>query len=617
MIIPMSKARLIVLKEDLPKILMALQRTGEFMAVAPDETETLTTDSQTASKAQDAAAMLKFLRRHTGKRTFFEDQPQISYETFTQRNERGEKIQDKLEAATARISELHNRISNLESQVDTLQPWKDLNVDLLAVKDTSHVRVLAGYLPIGLEEEASAMARACQVDLQFFGAASEGKAALAIQYVGDQNDFEKQFRELGFVDVNFPRKKGSPQDLISENKTAIAQCQEQIEEIQNQIMSFAEDEKDLALLSEQYEAQLQREEVVYVQSEATTCLYGWVCEDRVDKVKQAIGKVTTVFDLSLVEPEEGEMPPTVTRNPRFWAQFETITDMFSKPQPGELDPALVAGPWYWVIFGMMMGDVGYGACMAVLFFAAKKLMKPKGDFAKLINVLFYSSATTILFGVLFGSYFGETWHPLLFAPLNQPMKMLIFTMIVGVLHMFSGMGIKIAEQVKAGHWLDAIFDQVSWIVLIIGLGLLFVPALATIGKIMAILGAMVILLTAGRDRSNIFGKIAGGLLGLYDISSYLSDILSYSRILALSLATGVIGMVMNLLAHMVAVNPIGWIAAIFIYLIGHVFNLAMSLLSAYVHDSRLQYIEFFNRFYQGGGIPFKPLSIQSKYVNVK
>jgi V/A-type H+-transporting ATPase subunit I len=197
------------------------------------------------------------------------------------------------------------------------------------------------------------------------------------------------------------------------------------------------------------------------------------------------------------------------------------------------------------------------------------------------------------------------------------MKMLIFTMIVGVLHMFSGMGIKIAEQVKAGHWLDAVFDQVSWMVLIIGLGLLFMPALATIGKIMAILGAMVILLTAGRDRPNIFGKITGGLLGLYDISSYLSDILSYSRILALSLATGVIGMVMNLLAHMVAVNPIGWIAAIFIYLIGHVFNLAMSLLSAYVHDSRLQYIEFFNRFYQGGGIPFKPLSIQSKYVNVK
>lgn len=617
MIIPMSKARLIVLKEDLPKILMALQRTGEFMAVAPDETETLTPDSQTASKAQDAAAMLKFLRRHTGKKTFFEDQPQISYEIFTQRNERGEKIQDKLEAATTKIAELRNHISNLESQVDTLQPWKDLNVNLLAVKDTSHVRVLAGYLPMGLEEEASAVAQVCQVDLQFFGAASEGKAVLAIQYAGDQNDFEKQFRELGFVDANFPRKKGTPQDLISENKTAIAQHQEQIEEIQDQITSFAEDEKDLALLSEQYEAQLQREEVVYAQSEATTCLYGWICKDRVDKVKQAIGKVTTVFDLSLVEPEEGEMPPTVTRNPRFWAQFETITDMFSKPRPGELDPALVAGPWYWVIFGMMMGDVGYGACMAVLFFAAKKLMKPKGDFAKLINVLFYSSATTILFGVLFGSYFGETWHPLLFAPLNQPMKMLIFTMIVGVLHMFSGMGIKIAEQVKAGHWLDAVFDQVSWMVLIIGLGLLFMPALATIGKIMAILGAMVILLTAGRDRPNIFGKITGGLLGLYDISSYLSDILSYSRILALSLATGVIGMVMNLLAHMVAVNPIGWIAAIFIYLIGHVFNLAMSLLSAYVHDSRLQYIEFFNRFYQGGGIPFKPLSIQSKYVNVK
>lgn len=617
MIIPMSKARLIVLKEDLPEILMALQHTGEFMAVVPDETEASATDSQTASKAQDAAAMLKFLRRHTGKKTFFEDQPQISYETFTQRNERGEKIQDKLEAATSKISELHSQISNFQTQIDTLRPWKALDASMLTLKDTAHAHVMAGYLPVGSEEEAAAAAQDCQVDLQFFDSATEGRAVLAIQYAGDQSDFERQFRELGFIDANFPRKKGTPQDLISKNKTAIAQCQKQIEEIQNQIVSFADDEKDLALLNEQYEAQLQREEVAYAQTEATSCLYGWVCEDRVDKVKQAIGKVTTVFDLDLVEPEEGELPPTVTRNPHFWAQFETITDMFSKPQPGELDPALVAGPWYWVIFGMMMGDVGYGACMAVLFFAAKKLMKPQGNFAKLINVLFYSSVTTIFFGVLFGSYFGETWHPILFAPLNQPMKMLIFTMIVGVLHMFSGMGIKIVEQVKAGHWLDAIFDQISWMFLITGLGLLFIPALATVGKVMAILGAVVILFTAGRDRPNIFGKIAGGLLGLYDISSYLSDILSYSRILALSLATGVIGMVMNLLARMVAVNPIGWIAAIFIYLIGHVFNLAMSLLSAYVHDSRLQYIEFFNRFYQGGGKPFKPLSIQSKYVNVK
>ncbi len=178
------------------------------------------------------------------------------------------------------------------------------------------------------------------------------------------------------------------------------------------------------------------------------------------------------------------------------------------------------------------------------------------------------------------------------------------------------MTIEIVEKVRSGHLLDAIFDQVSWMVLITGLGFLFLPALKTAGMVMAIGGAAVVLLTAGRDKPNIVGKITGGLLGLYDISSYMSDILSYSRILALSLATGVIGMVMNLLAGMVSGSIIGFVFAILIYLVGHSFNLAMSLLSAYVHDSRLQYIEFFNKFYEGGGYAFKPLSVQSKHIDV-
>lgn len=178
------------------------------------------------------------------------------------------------------------------------------------------------------------------------------------------------------------------------------------------------------------------------------------------------------------------------------------------------------------------------------------------------------------------------------------------------------MAVKMYADIRAGHVWDAIFDQLSWMVLITGAALLFLPATSTVGMVMAIAGAVTILLTAGRKKPGVFGKITGGLLGLYNITGYASDILSYSRILALSLATGVVGMVMNLLAGMLQGSIIGFVFSLLVYIVGHAFNLAMGLLSAYVHDSRLQYIEFFGKFYEGGGYAFKPLSVDTKYVDV-
>ena len=141
------------------------------------------------------------------------------------------------------------------------------------------------------------------------------------------------------------------------------------------------------------------------------------------------------------------------------------------------------------------------------------------------------------------------------------------------------------------------------------------------GTVLAIIGAVIVLLTAGREKKGIFGKITGGLVGLYGVTSYLSDILSYSRILALSLATGVVGMVMNILAGMVSsgipIPVVRFIPALLIYVVGHVFNLALGLLSAYVHDCRLQYIEFYGKFYEGGGTLFKPFAVKTKYASIK
>ncbi len=196
------------------------------------------------------------------------------------------------------------------------------------------------------------------------------------------------------------------------------------------------------------------------------------------------------------------------------------------------------------------------------------------------------------------------------------MNMLIFCLGIGILHIFSGISMKMANLIKEGKVFAAIVDHLTWMLLIVGLVLFAVPGASNIGMILAGVSAGTILLTAGRSSKGL-KKITGGLLGLYGITNYMSDIISYSRIMALGLATGVIGMVMNMLAGMViGAGIIGIVFAVVIYAIGHIFNIAMGLLSAYVHAGRLQYLEFFDKFYEGGGREFTPLSISTKSVDI-
>jgi V/A-type H+-transporting ATPase subunit I len=272
--------------------------------------------------------------------------------------------------------------------------------------------------------------------------------------------------------------------------------------------------------------------------------------------------------------------------------------------------------WYWLIFGMMMGDVGYGVVMVVLFALMIKKMRPKGNALRLFRVLMYSGVSTILWGILFGSYFGVSWNPILMSPMEKPLDMLILSIVIGACHIISGLLVKAYRNFRDKQYLAIFVDQFSWIFILIGVGLFFLPWGKSIGLWLAIGGAGLIVLFAGRKNKNVLARIGSGLYSLYGITGYLGDILSYARILALMLSSSVIAMVMNMLAGMLQSNAIGFILSLFVYLIGHVFNLAMGMLSAYIHDSRLQYIEFFNKFYEGGGIPFRPLTLQTSYVEM-
>ncbi len=616
MIVPMKKAELFALKQDRDALLLALQRVGEFMII-PTEEDAQPTGQEDAQQAlQQAENALGFVSQFQEKKSFFAQRPELDLQSFLKEDPEALELEQEAKKIAEQLAAVRSERSTLAAQMEQLTPWLPLDIPLDRLAPTRYASFHTGSISAGAVDPVKQAVEEQGADLTLLAPGPEGFAALLTCLREEEHAVLEAAKAAGFVENTPPRVKGLAKDAYEAYHQQYREAQKLEEQLVAQAEELAGRKEKLELLYEQRKAQADRQAVSAWETAATFRLVGWVRSDRTEAVKKAVAEVTDACALSFTDPTEEDNPPTVTKNNWFVSQFETITDMFSRPTTREgIDPNPVMAPWYWLIFGLMMGDAGYGLVMAIAIFAFKKIKKPKGEFAKLINVLWYSSITTMSCGVLFGSYFGETWHPLLFSPLDAPVPMLIFSIIIGTLHIFSGMILKVVHDIKAGHFWDAMFDQVSWMVLITGLGLLFLPATAAVGKWMAIIGALVILCTAGRGNKG-FGKVTGGFLGLYNITGYMSDILSYSRILALSLATGVIGMVMNLLAGMVQGSVIGFVFSLLIYLVGHVFNIAMGLLSAYVHDSRLQYIEFFSKCYEGGGYAFQPLSIDPKYIDV-
>ena len=346
-----------------------------------------------------------------------------------------------------------------------------------------------------------------------------------------------------------------------------------------------------------------------------------------DEFVTTLGKEFKDIYIKLQDPDPDEDFPVALDNPPLVSPFEMVTNLYSTPNPRELDPNAAMAPFFAVFFGIMMGDAGYGLIMALGTYWFLRKMKPKDNTKKLVSVIFIGSIFTFIWGAIFGGWFGNAGEllgipPLWFNPSAEPIKMLVFCFAMGVLHIFAGIGVNAYVNIRKGRILDAIFDQGLWYVFYIGLILWLAggmagldPTFSQVGKIMTIVGAVGLVLTQGRDKDHIFAKFFSGLLSLYDVTGFLSDVLSYSRLFALALTTGVIGTVINQLGIMAGKTWYGWIIAAAVLIGGHVFNIAINVLGAFVHTSRLQYIEFYGKFRVVAGC--LNLGMRTKYRDIK
>lgn len=619
MIVSMKKAKIVALKEEKEKLLSELQKSGLVMLI-PTEEETILIDvSENDDVIERTEKSLSFLKKYQEKKDSFLARTEVSYDEFFNYDQKKMDLLLELENLEKEIALKEEENKALLEEIKLYEPWLKLEAKVEDLKSSRYTDLFVGYIGSKDEEKFLESLDALGSDYKLYGLDKEKRAIIYASYYLDKEEVDLLNKEFQFSEHKF-EDNGFVRDIVKNKEKQIITNNLFIDEASKKLAKLTEDKEKLYVLSDQAATDKELKLAPRQYTLETVYLEGWVRSDKEDDLKKVLETSVSCYDLVLLDPEEGENPPTCNKNNKFVSPFQSVTNMYEVPNYKEVDPNPMMSIWFWFIFGMMMGDVGYGVVMLIGGILFLKLKKPKGMLKQIGKIITYSSIPTILFGVLYGSYFGFGWfEPVFVNPVKEPLTVLIFSFGVGLLHIVSGLVVKMYASFKAKDYWQAILDDFPWIVLLLGLGVfaigLKIEGLSKIGLIMIAASASVITIFGGRRKKGFIRKITGGVTSLYGLVNHMSDVLSYSRLLALGLSTAIIAEVMNRLAGMVQGSIIGIIMSVFIYIIGHIFNIGMGLLSAYVHDSRLQYIEFFGKFYEGGGYEFRPLSVQLKHVD--
>lgn len=612
----MQKLTLYALKADRDALLLALQKDGSVMLEPEAGSRTLPGAEAISAQLDKTGAVLQFLVQNGAKNPLFPQKEKVSYPDFLKETREGKRLTEQLDTTASKIASLESEAAALRTQAESLEPWLQLDIPLeqLSFTETTHCHV--GFLP---DKELPAFQEGMQnllADWKTYGEGQDGQALVVLAYNRDEEAVKHLLKEHDFSEAVLPKRSGTASQVQQELLQEAKEREDKIARLQQETKDTLPHKQQVELYYDQLSAAHDRLQNGGVETVSAFKVQGWVRKDRTQRVENVIRSVTDAYQLTFADPAEGEIPPTVLENSKLVEPYESVVELYSLPKAGSIDPDAIMAPFHFIFFGMMMSDAGYGLVLTLMLYIALKKFKPTGFARQLALVIFFGGISTTIWGAMFGGWFGLEWHPLLFVPMNEPLKMLALCFGLGSIHLITGMLIKTKMLLRDGDVMGAVCDQISWLIMFLGFFLMaLVPG--PIGKYLAWLGAGIIVLFGGRDRKGIISRLIGGLLSLYNISGYLSDLLSYSRIFALGLATGVIAMVINTVAQMLwSAGPVGIVAAILVLLAGHYFNIIINVLGAFVHSSRLQYIEFFGKFYEAGGRAFLPLALRTKYTDI-
>ena len=562
----------------------------------------------------------------------FQTRPLISFEDFSNLKYIETDIFtqiSQLKEYTDKIIALRAKTQKETNVIASLAPYVNMHAPFSKFKDTATASVLLGEVAntkVALFEKIeSEYGGVYEV---FQGSGNSDGVAIVIDK-SKREDIQQLLADTEFTACSIS-SDSTPEEMRAQAEKNLAETEKERNLAIEAIMTFENIFDDVIRLHDYFTLEVAKAESENRTQTTSSTYYleAWLPEGEKDRVDKDLKNSPLSLAYTIREPLESETPPTYVESNGVVAPYESVTNMFSVPFYKEIDPNPSVAFFFFLIFGMMLGDAGYGLLLTLGTGIILALRKPPKGEMNLVKIMFMGGISTFIWGFLFGSYFGLSATDLgiwcWFNPIEDPMPLLILSLAVGVVQMFFGMAINMFALIKKHQPVWGISSAFSWYFLALGIGGIFgasyIGAWAkTAGIVFAVLG-VVLLMLSGTFGKRGAKKVTGALSSLYGIINFFSDMMSYTRIFGLGLASGVIGMVFNEIASVISgMMPfkfMGVIVTIIICIIGHTFNISINALGAYVHNSRLQFVEFFGKFYTGGGELFAPLGSQMKYYRI-
>ena len=643
-IVKMKRLRMAAMKQDREELLELLQRMGcvEIEEPSPDTDDPCRAllqrpdgDGLSAAREQHTAAerALEVLKKYAPeKKGMLTPKPDMALNQLLSAEGQDAAAQQAqtINELDRRMAVIHAETAKKQAQLQSLAPW--LGTDLpLDSKSSALVTIAFGTISalVPFEQVEKAVAEQGElVQLNQVSQDRERQYLILICHASQEEGVLEVLKGFGWSRANLSAWAGTAAENTKRLEDELAGLAGELAAIEGQLAELGCRREEIRRLSDRFETQenLEENRSRMLDTDKVFFLQGWVPEEDWPGLEKALECYPAAVEAEDPAEEEYAKVPVRLKNNWFTRPLNMVTDMYSLPAYGTVDPNPLMAPFFIFFYGFMMADMGYGLVMMLAAWIVMKKARPDGPTMRhMMPLLGLCGASTFIMGALTGGFFGDllpqlammidpdttfTALPSLFSPLDDALMVLIGSLIIGVCQIFTGMAVSMYRKIKKGEVMDALCSEGAWYLVFILLGAGFLLGQMKIAGIAVI---VLLVVTQSYGKKGFVGKFMGVFGSLYNnITGYFSDILSYSRLMALMLAGAVIAQVFNTLGALTG----NVITFFIISMVGNALNFALNLLGCYVHDMRLQCLEYFGRFYEDGGKPFQPLDMKSKYYRI-